>query len=143
MIEGYWKDTGKLEDMLEANRIVLDTLETEIAGDVDGQSKLVGKVRVAAGARIINSTIRGPVIIGEGTVVENAYIGPFTSVYYGCTIRNCELEHSVVLENSMIVDIEARVEDSLIGKNVRVGRSDLKPRAYRFMLGDNSEVGVV
>jgi glucose-1-phosphate thymidylyltransferase len=143
LVETYWKDTGKLEDMLEANRIVLDGLKACNAGNVDEQSRILGKVQIGAGAQIINSEIRGPAIIGDNTRVENAYIGPFTSVYFGCTIKNCEIEHSIILENSAIVDIDSRIEDSLIGKNVNVGRSDKKPKAYRFMLGDNSEVSVL
>ncbi|MEO7718796.1 MAG: glucose-1-phosphate thymidylyltransferase [Capsulimonas sp.] len=143
VIGSWWKDTGKLDDMLEANRIVLDGLEAYCAGEVDDASSLLGKVHVGKGARIINSVVRGPAIIGENTLVENAYIGPFTSVYYGCTIKNCEIEHSIVLEKSEIVDLGTRVEDSLIGKNVKVGSTTRKPKAYRFMLGDNSEVSVI
>jgi glucose-1-phosphate thymidylyltransferase len=143
IIESWWKDTGKLEDMLEANRIVLDSLTAHNAGAVDDSSQVLGKVCIGAGARIINSVVRGPAIIGENTVVENAYIGPFTSVYYGCHIKNSEIEHSIILENSKVIDIGGRIEDSLIGKNVRVGSAEQKPRAYRFMLGDNSEVSVL
>ena len=142
IIDGYWKDTGKLEDMLEANRIVLDGIERRIEGEIDAHSSALGKVHLQPGARIVNSVVRGPAIIGENSVVENAYIGPFTSIYYGCTVRNSEIEHSIVLENSVIEEIGSRIEDSLIGKNVRVGRTRQKPAAYRLMLGDNSEVSL-
>jgi glucose-1-phosphate thymidylyltransferase len=143
IIKSWWKDTGKLADMLEANRIVLDSLEAHNAGEIDDRSEVLGKVRIGKGAKIVNSVVRGPAIIGENTVVENAYIGPFTSVYYGCRIQSSEIEHSIVLENSEIIDIGGRIEDSLIGKNVHVGSAEQKPRAYRFMLGDNSEVSVL
>ena len=140
VIEGWWKDTGRLEDMLEANRFVLDSIQPNVAGTVDAESQLVGKVVIEAGADIRNSVIRGPAIIGERTQVINSYIGPFTSVYHGCEIRNSELEHSIVLENSKILDVTSKIEDSLIGKEVVIRRSDEMPKALRFMLGDRSEV---
>jgi glucose-1-phosphate thymidylyltransferase len=140
VIEGWWKDTGRLEDMLDANRFVLDTIEPRNAGTVDTDSSLVGKVVIEAGADIRNSVIRGPAIIGERSQVINSYIGPFTSVYHGCEIRNSELEHSIVLENSKILDVTSKIEDSLIGKEVVIRRSDEMPKALRFMLGDRSEV---
>lgn len=142
-ITGWWKDTGRLEDMLEANRIILDTLELKVLGEVDATSKVYGKVEVSQGARIINSTLRGPVIIGEETKIINSYIGPFTAIYHHALIENSEIEHSIILEESTISGIGTRIEDSLIGKNVRVTRSDSLPRAYRFMLGDSSQVGLV
>lgn len=143
VIDGWWKDTGRLEDMLEANRIMLDTLEPSVEGFVSTDSEVVGTVVVEKGAEIINSTIRGPAIIGEGTRIINSFIGPFTSVYYGVSIAGSEIEHSIILENSTVTDIAGRIEDSLIGQNVVVERSPLKPAAYRFMLGDNSRVGIL
>jgi len=98
---------------------------------------------VERGARIVNSIIRGPAIIGEETQIINSYIGPFTSIYHHCLIQDAEIEHSVVLENSRIVDIDQRIEDSLIGRNVEITRSPLKPRAYKLMLGDHSKVGLI
>lgn len=142
VIGGWWKDTGRLEDMLEANRIMLETLEPRIDGHVDGDSETHGRVVVEEGASIINSTVRGPAIIGKRTRVENSFIGPFTSVYFDVVITGSEVEHSIILENSAITDIPGRIEGSLIGQNVQVGRSSLKPAAYRFMLGDNSRVGI-
>jgi glucose-1-phosphate thymidylyltransferase len=142
-ITGWWKDTGRLEDILEANRILLDGLDPKVLGDVDRDSRIYGKVRVEQSARIINSTIRGPVIIGEDTRVINSYIGPFTSIYHHVLIENSEIEHSIILECSSIQGIGGRIEDSLIGKNVKVSKSDHLPKAYRFMLGDSSQVGVV
>jgi glucose-1-phosphate thymidylyltransferase len=143
IIDGWWKDTGRLDDMLEANRIMLETLEPRIEGHVDGESEVLGKVVIEEGAEVINSTIRGPAIIGRRTRVVNSFIGPFTSVYFEVSIEGSQIEHSIVLEKSTIRDIPARIEDSLIGQNVEVVRSPLKPTAYRFMLGDNSRVGIL
>ena len=140
VIQGWWKDTGRLEDMLEANRFVLDSVKASCAGTVDERSKLVGKVVIEAGAEISNSVIRGPAIIGERTVIADSYIGPFTSIYHGCEIRNSELEHSIVLENSKILGVGTKIEDSLIGKEVVIRRTEELPKALRFMLGDRSEV---
>jgi glucose-1-phosphate thymidylyltransferase len=141
--EGWWIDTGKKDDMLEANRLILEEMEPACEGYVDRDSQLIGKVIVERGAEIINSTIRGPAIIGEGTRIVNAYVGPFTSVYHHCTIESSEIEHSIVLEHSIIRDLPHRLEDSLIGRYVEVNRSPLKPRAYRLVLGDHSTVGVL
>ena len=141
IISGWWKDTGRLEDMLEANRLILDKIEPAIKGSVDELSKLDGKIVVEKGARIINSTIRGPVIIGENSAIINSYIGPFTSIYFKTNVENSEIEHSIVLENSLIKDIK-RIEDSLIGQNVTVIKTEKKPAAYRIMVGDSSRVEV-
>ncbi|MGB9592919.1 MAG: glucose-1-phosphate thymidylyltransferase [Anaerolineae bacterium] len=143
MVHGWWIDTGKMSDILEANRLVLDTFETRILGEVDANSEVYNKVVVERGARIVNSIIRGPAIIGEETQIVNSYIGPFTSIYHHCLIQDAEIEHSVVLENCRIVDIDQRIEDSLIGRNVEITRSPLKPRAYKLMLGDHSKVGLI
>lgn len=142
IITGWWKDTGKLEDILEANRILLDDLKTHVKGKVDKESKLFGKVRIDKGAEIRKSVIRGPVIIGENSRIVNSYIGPFTSVYFKVTIENSEIEHSIILENSKIKDIK-RIEDSLVGQNVEILKSKAKPSAYRIMVGDSSRVEVV
>jgi glucose-1-phosphate thymidylyltransferase len=143
IISGWWKDTGKLEDMLEANRIILDTLEERCEGFFDSDSQIVGKVVIEKGAEVINSVIRGPAIIGENTKIINSFIGPFTAIYFDVIIKDSEIEHSIVLEKSSILDIDGKIEDSLIGKNVEVSRSPIKPKAYRFMLGDSSRVGVL
>ncbi|MEI6778068.1 MAG: glucose-1-phosphate thymidylyltransferase [Chloroflexales bacterium] len=141
--EGWWIDTGKKDDLLEANRLVLEEMAPAIQGYVDRDSQLIGKVIVEAGAEIINSTIRGPAIIGEKTRILNSYVGPFTSIYHNCVIEDSEIEHSIMLEHSAVRGLPHRLEDSLIGRNVEVARSPLKPRAYRLMLGDNSSVGVL
>jgi glucose-1-phosphate thymidylyltransferase len=139
VLEGWWKDTGKLQPLLEGNRLILETLEPEVRGSVDSDSFLDGRVVIEDGAEIVNSTVRGPAIIGERTRVVNSYIGPFTSVYFDCEIVNSEIEHSVILEQSKVHDI-ARVADSLIGKQVEVRRSKSRPTATRLMVGDHSVV---
>ena len=142
VISGWWKDTGKLEDMLEANRIILDTLVPRNEGTVT-DSELLGKVVVEAGARIVRSTVRGPAIVGKGAVIENAYVGPFTSIGDGVIVRESEVEHSILLEGSRIVEVGGRIESSLIGRNAAIYRTQTKPRSFTFMLGDRSEVGLV
>ena len=142
IVDGWWKDTGKLEDMLEANRLILDTLERRVQGTVDAHSRVEGKVVIEAGAVIERSVIRGPVIIGARARIVNAFVGPFTSIMNDAEVIGSEIEHSIVLEGSSISELTTRVEDSLIGKNVRIYRLPVKPSAYRFMLGDNSEVGI-
>jgi glucose-1-phosphate thymidylyltransferase len=142
LVDGWWKDTGKLEDMLEANRLILDTFERRIEGSVDADSRVEGKVVVEAGARIERSVVRGPAIIGRNARIVHGYVGPFTSIGADVEIRDTEIEHSIVLEGSCLRDLANRVIDSLIGRNVRIYREPVKPSAYRFMLGDNSEVGI-
>ena len=141
--DGWWIDTGKKDDMLEANRLVLEEMTPVVDGYVDRDSQLSGKVIIEKGAEIINSTIRGPAIIGENTRIVNAYVGPFTSIYHHCTIESSEIEHSIVLEHCTIRDLPHRLEDSLIGRHNEITRSPLKPKAYRLMLGDHSTVGVL
>jgi len=142
VIEGWWKDTGRLEDMLEANRIILDTLTPRTDGQIV-DSEVLGKVVVEAGARLTASTVRGPAIIGRGAVIENAYIGPFTSIGDGVTVRGSEVEHSILLEGASVCDVGGRIESSLIGRNASIYRTASKPRSFNFMLGDRSEVGLV
>jgi glucose-1-phosphate thymidylyltransferase len=142
MVERYWIDTGKHIDMLDANRLVLDALEGRIDGVVDRESRLDGRVVLEKGAQITRSVVRGPAIIGAGATITDAYIGPYTAVGEGCVVTSSEIEHSIVLENSVIEDIATRIEDSLIGRNVRVTRTTTKPRAHKLLLGDNSNVGL-
>jgi glucose-1-phosphate thymidylyltransferase len=142
IVKGWWKDTGKIEDMLEANRTVLDTFERDMRGTIDGDSAIEGKVVIEQGAQIIDSVVRGPSIIGAGARIEHAYVGPYTSIGNRCVVERCEIENSIVLENSSLSHVEGRIEASLIGKNVKIGRTHRKPVAYRFMVGDNSEVGI-
>jgi glucose-1-phosphate thymidylyltransferase len=140
---GWWIDTGKKMDMLDANRLVLEEITHSINGFVDRDSQISGKVTVEAGAEVINSVVRGPAIIGEHARIVNSYIGPFTSIYHHTHIEESEIEHSIVLENSEIIGIPHRLEDSLIGRNVKIHKSPIKPKAYKLMLGDNSDVGIL
>ena len=141
LVTGYWKDTGRLEDMLECNRKVLESIEPVVHGTVDADSVLTGRVVIEQGAVIERSTVRGPAIIGRDTVVRDTYVGPFTSIYFGCTLEDTEIEHSIVLEESTIRGV-GRIEDSLIGKQVEVSPSSALPRAHRLMLGDHSRVSI-
>jgi glucose-1-phosphate thymidylyltransferase len=139
---GWWIDTGRPDDMLTANDHVLEEIKPEIRGTVDAQSSVDSRVTVEQGAEIINSTIRGPAIIGENTRIVNSYIGPFTSIYHHVSIENCEIEHSIVLENSRLCDIDVRIHSSLIGRNVEMERGPVRPRSLKLTLGDYSKVGI-
>jgi len=143
VVRGWWKDTGRLEDMLEANRLVLDNIETDLAGELI-DSRADGRVIVQAGARLERSTVRGPAIIGAGARVIDAYVGPYTAVGEGCLIERAEVEHSILLPGSSVSGLDGRIESSLLGRNVTVARDEERqPRAYRFMVGDNSEIGIL
>jgi glucose-1-phosphate thymidylyltransferase len=139
---GWWIDTGRPDDMLTANSHVLEEIKPEIKGFVDADSSVDPRVTIEEGAQIIGSTIRGPAIIGEGTRIVNSYIGPFTSIYHHVTVENCEIEYSIVLENSKLRDIDARINASLIGRNVEMERGPVRPRALKLTLGDYSKVGL-
>jgi glucose-1-phosphate thymidylyltransferase len=141
--EGWWIDTGKPGDMLDCNRLLLETMEPRNLGTVDEESNLSGRITIEKGAQIINSTLRGPMIIGENSRVVDAYIGPYTAIYHDVLIENTEIEHCIVLENSRITNIGARIEDSVIGRNVEICRSPLRPKAYRMTIGDNSQIGIL
>lgn len=143
--EGWWVDTGKAPDLLEANSYVLSELIPAIGADVEiGESSIVdSRVTIQAGAKIINSVLRGPTIIGENAIIENSYIGPFTSVYHDVTIRNCEIERSILLENSRVEDIDVIMRDSLIGRNAVVKTNkNLKPRGVVMNIADHSRIWI-
>ena len=140
---GWWIDTGKADDLLKANSLVLEELTPVVEGYVDRDSEVDSRVTVEEGAEIINSVVRGPTIIGKRTRIINSYVGPFTSIYHDVLIENSEIERSIVLENSQIKDIPARVQDSLIGRNVNLSRSPIKPKAFKMNLGDYSQVGIL
>ena len=141
LLTGWWIDTGKLTPLLEANRLLLEKIETSIDGSVDQASTIEGRVVIGEGAEIINSTIRGPVAIGERTRVEDSFIGPFSAIGNDCAVVHSEVEHSVVMDSSSIIEI-ARLEDSLIGSDATVQRSRQKPRALRLMVGDHCQIDV-
>jgi len=140
-LTGWWIDTGKLTPLLEANRLLLEKVESRIDGSVDEASVLDGRVVVEAGAVVTNSTLRGPLVVGAGAVVADSFIGPFSAIGDRCEVRNSEVEHSVVMTDSKILDIQ-RLEDSLIGKDVVVSRSQVRPRALRLMVGDHCQIDV-
>lgn len=140
---GWWIDTGKPIDMLDANDHVLEELVPRIDGFVDGDSRVDARVTVEAGAEVIHSVVRGPAIIGRDCRVVNSYIGPFTSIYHDVVIEDSEIEHSIVLEHSSIRGIPGRIADSLIGRNAKLSRSPIKPAAHKLTLGDYSDVGLL
>ncbi|MDQ0746250.1 glucose-1-phosphate thymidylyltransferase [Streptomyces africanus] len=141
VITGYWKDTGNVGDMLEVNRMVLEGVDRRIDGDVDTTSETIGRVVVEEGARIVNSRIVGPAVIGSGTVISNSYVGPFTSIAENCRITDSEVEFSIVLRDSSIQGV-GRIEASLIGRHVEVTPAPSVPSAHRFVLGDHSKVQI-
>ena len=142
IVSGYWKDTGKLEDILEANRIILEDIKKDIQGIIDAKSTLSGKIIIGSGTNIVGTTIRGPVIIGENAYIKNSFIGPFSSIGNYAQIVNSEIENSIIMSNSKILDLRRRIEGSLIGKDVEIKREKKPPKAYRFMIGDNSQIGI-
>jgi len=142
IVRGWWKDTGRLDDMLEANRLILDTIERRIDGDLH-ETQVDGRVVVEAGALLERSSVRGPAIIGAGAVVRDAYIGPYTAIGRHCVVERAEVEHSILLEGSSVKNLDGRMESSLLGRDVTIYRGDRQPRAYRFMVGDKSEIGIL
>jgi glucose-1-phosphate thymidylyltransferase len=140
-LDGWWIDTGKLTPLLEANRLLLERIETRVDGEVDDGSSVDGRVVIEAGARIVRSRIRGPVAIAAGTTVTDSFVGPFTAIGEHCEVTHSEIEHSVIMAGSCIVDIP-RLEDSLVGREAVVRRTQARPRALRLMLGDHCQVDV-
>ncbi len=142
LVTGWWKDTGKLEDILEANRMVLDGTGERMLGTVDARSRVEFKVAIDRDAVVENSFIRGPAVVGPGTRIVDAYVGPFTSIAGGCTVKNVEVEHSIILEGCAVDGGGARIIDSLLGRNVVIRKGDGQPRAYHLMLGDYSGIAL-
>ncbi len=142
IVRGWWKDTGRLEDMLEANRLILDNLRERVEGELI-DSQVDGRVVIEPGARLERSTVRGPAIIGAGARLSDCYIGPYTAIGEDCTISGSEVEHSILLAGCTVSDLDGRMESSLLGRNVTVRRGDRQPRAYRFMVGDNSDISIL
>jgi glucose-1-phosphate thymidylyltransferase len=142
VVSGWWKDTGQLADMLEANRLVLEDIVTKLDGEVE-DSRVEGRVIVEEGAVLRNSLVRGPAVIGKGAVVDGAYIGPYTSIGDEVRVINSEIEHSIVLSGSSVENLGARIEASLLGRDVKLTRSDSLPRTMRLLVGDRSEIEIV
>jgi glucose-1-phosphate thymidylyltransferase len=140
VLNGWWLDTGKKDDLLEANRVVLDDVITrQIEGAVDEESRIVGRVRLDRQAAVTRSEVRGPTVIGAGTIIENAFVGPYTSVGENCVIRGSALEHCVVLDGVRMEGVR-RLEDSILGRNATIRRGGGNHDALRLMIGDDTEV---
>ena len=142
IVKGWWKDTGRLEDILEANRLILEDLEPRVEGELI-DTQIEGRVVVERGARLERATVRGPAIIGAGAKISDAYVGPYSAIDANVTIERAEVEHSIIMADSSIRDLAGRMEASLIGRNVSLRRNNALPKAYRFMIGDYSEVQIL
>ena len=141
IVHGWWKDTGQVQDMLEANRLILDDLEESLEGELI-ESRVEGRVAIHADARLERSTVRGPAVIGAGAHIRDAYIGPYTAIGEGVTIDRAELEHSIVLAGSTVRDLEYRIEASLIGRNVKIGRA-LAAQGLPLRRGRQLEIAIL
>ena len=140
-LKDWWLDTGKKDDLLEANRIILDTdLTSENNADIDDTTKVIGRVKIGSNTKIINSTIRGPVIIGENCYLEHCFIGPYSSIANNVKLSETDLEHSVILESAEVVGIEQRIVDSVIGQRAKLNLAPKRPKALSFMIGDDSQI---
>ncbi|WAL62540.1 glucose-1-phosphate thymidylyltransferase [Thermocoleostomius sinensis] len=141
-IRGWWLDTGKKDDLLEANRVILDNccLHPALNGEIDANSKIIGRVQVGTGTKVINSTIRGPVVIGDNCHIENCFVGPYTSIADDVTMIETDLEHSVLLQGAKVEGIHHRVVDSLIGQRAQLKEAPKRPKALRFMIGDDCQI---
>ena len=144
IVYGWWKDTGKPEDLIDANRKILEMMKgSEIYGKVDEDSEIQGSVSIGEGSLIVDSIIRGPVAIGKNTIIKNSYIGPYTSIGNDVHIENCEIENSIVMEGSTLMDIESRIDSSIFGKKVKLVKSEGKPRTIKLVVGDLSTLELV
>ena len=143
VVSGWWKDTGQLADMLEANRLVLEEIETKIEGEVDEDSRVEGRVVIEPGAVLVNSVVRGPAVIGAGARIEDAYVGPYSSIGDDVQVRRSEVEHSIILAGSVVEDLGTRMEASLLGREVKLTRSDGMPKTLQMLVGDKAEIKLV
>lgn len=141
-VRGWWKDTGKPEDIIDANLLVLQDIEPDNQGRVI-DSTLNGRVRIEEGALIEKSIVRGPAIIGRNCRIVRAYIGPFSSVGDNVTIENSEIECSVIMDGASICGLQTRIDRSIIGKNVVINQISESPRTHKFILGDQSRLEIV
>ena len=142
IVKGWWKDTGRLEDMLEANRLVLEDIQPRIDGELDSESRVEGRVAIEEGAKLERTVVRGPAIIGAGARLTDAYVGPYTAIDRDVVITGSEIEHSIVLAGSSIRNLHARMEASLLGKNVSLRRSEGMPKTLRLLVGDNADISI-
>jgi glucose-1-phosphate thymidylyltransferase len=142
IVRGWWKDTGQVQDMLDANRLILDDLGERLDGELV-ESRVEGRVVIEPGVVLERATVRGPAIIGAGSRIVDAYIGPYSAIGENVTIERAEIEYSIVLSGSSVRDLDGRIEASLIGRNVAIARSPALPKAYRFVVGDNAEIAIL
>lgn len=143
IIYGWWKDTGKPEDLIEANRTVLETFKSKhIEGNVYENSVVSGNIKIGKGSKIIDSIIRGPVIIGENSTITNAYIGPYTSVGNGVNIDDSEVENTIILDNATISALEYRIDSSIIGQNAQIVSVNKKPKSIKLVIGDYGSIEI-
>ncbi len=143
VVRGWWKDTGQLADMLEANRLVLEEVQARLDGEIDADSRVEGRVEIAPGAVLRRSVVRGPAVIGSGALIEDAYVGPYTSIGEEVRVCRSEIEHSIVLAGSVVEDLGTRMEASLLGREVKLTRSQGRPQTLRMLVGDKSEIELV
>ena len=141
LVRGWWKDTGHLEDMLEANRLVLEDIERRIEGELI-DSRVEGRVVIEQGARLERSVVRGPAVIGEDARITDAYVGPYTSIAPNVVVSGSEVEHSILLSGSKVKNLGARMEASMLGRNAELARGDGLPKTLRLIVGDNSEITI-
>lgn len=140
-LKGWWLDTGKKDDLLAANQIILDTcLVGQIAGEIDQHSQVFGRVEIGAGSKLVNCTVRGPVVIGQNCHLENCFVGPYSSIADGVTLIDADVEHSVILRDAKIIGIHQRIVDSVIGQRAQLKLDPRRPKALRFMVGDDSQI---
>ena len=142
VVHGWWKDTGQVQDMLDANRLILDDIE-EHHGGTETNSRVEGRVCIAEGAVVEGSTIRGPAIIGRGARIVDSYVGPYTAIGDEVVVENSEIEHSIVLAGSAIRQLPGRIEASLIGRGASISRTEALPRVFRFVVGDGSDITIL
>jgi glucose-1-phosphate thymidylyltransferase len=140
LIEGWWKDTGSLQDLLEANQLALDEIENELHTPYDYTTVYTGKLHIGKNVTIRNSVIMGPAVIADNSVITNSYIGPYTTISTGVNINNCEISNCIILENTQIEEIDMRISNSLIGKDVIIKNYEKKPYSALFLVGDNSKI---
>lgn len=142
VVQGWWKDTGRLADMLEANRLILDRVGRKVEGEII-ESEVEGRVVIEPGARVERARILGPAVIGAGARLSDCYIGPYTAIGEGCVVEGAEVEYSILLSGSSVRHLDGRMEASLLGKDASICRGDRQPRAHRFLIGDNSTVEIL
>jgi glucose-1-phosphate thymidylyltransferase len=140
-IEGWWLDTGKKDDLLSANQIILDAKITPVnEGDVDEKSQIIGRVHIGKNSKLINCSVRGPIIIGENCHLQNCFIGPYTSIANDVVLQDVDLEHSVILQGAKIIGVHQRIVDSVLGRRAHLTTAPQRPKALRFMIGDDSQI---